>query len=507
MPQAAAAIDELIRLSRLDPNWNWSRVAVISRDWKSLDAVRTYAEVQGLRVDMANEELPNVWRLRETQRLVSGLRGKQGALLGIQDILTVLNDQPRNKWVDLLAEGVAELARELGTKTMPVPDIIEWIADWSRDTRGEQRGLLLLTAHRAKGLEFDHVAILNGGWTRVSKEEDPEAPRRLFYVAMTRAQQSLTVLTSGEHPFLKSGSDSVLHRRVTPDLNETSLPATKYQMPALDIVDLSFAGRQGDAHDVHKAVRSAKVGDSLSLVFQQPHWVLLDAQNRVVGRMAKSWKPPRGHVFASGQIGAIINWRKIDSSEDYAHYHRRDSWETVQPELIFRHENAEASNAPLMPTTPEADQTDRARENPYRQTAHPSAQALEVLVPEPQEIEKPPKRDLKTFIETVVAETGSWDGLSAALAEKNIVLAPKGGGLVVKYASTGEEITKISALGFKYIDLIRHYGEGFPDHHATWLVEKALNDDYVPKGPRRSRKAGSRKRKSNDDDDFSLIED
>lgn len=132
---------------------------------------------------------------------------------------------------------------------------------------------------------------------------------------------------------------------------------------------------------------------------------------------------------------------------------------------------------------------------------------MEVSVPEPQEIEKPPKRDLKTFIETVVAETGSWDGLSAALAEKNIVLAPKGGGLVVKYASTGEEITKISALGFKYIDLIRHYGEGFPDHHATWLVEKALNDDYVSKGPRRSRKAGSRKRKSNDDDDFSLIED
>lgn len=373
MPQAAATVDELIRLSRLDPHWNWSRTAVISRNWITLDAVRTYAEAQGLRVDMANEDLPSVWRLRETQRLVSGLRKKQGELLSSQDVFMVLNEQARNRWVDLLAEGVTELAQELGTKTMPVTDIIEWIAEWSRDTRGEQRGLLLLTAHRAKGLEFDHVAILNGGWTRVSKEEDTEAPRRLFYVAMTRAQQSLTVLTSGVHPFLKTGSESVLVRRVVPDPDRIALPAVKYQMPALDIVDLSFAGRQRDTHEAHPAVRSARVGDSLSLMFQQPHWVLLDARSRVVGRMAKSWKPPRGHAFISGQIGAIINWRKVDSIEDYVHYYRRDSWETVLPELIFRPENAETSLGPQAQTVPDFDQMDNARQCPAKQEADPPA--------------------------------------------------------------------------------------------------------------------------------------
>lgn len=54
---------------------------------------------------------------------------------------------------------------------------------------------LLLTAHRSKGLEFDHVVILNGGWKALSKGEDGEAPRRLFYVAMTRARRSLSVVT------------------------------------------------------------------------------------------------------------------------------------------------------------------------------------------------------------------------------------------------------------------------------------------------------------------------
>ena len=204
--QAVAAVDELLRLSRLDPDWSWSRTAIISRDWRKLGAVRSYAEAQGVKVEMANEDLPNIWRLRETQALVSALRKRQGQLLGIEDILGVLNEQTANRWVDLLAEGVAELARELGSKTMPVPDIIEWLAEWSRDTRGEQRGLLLLTAHRAKGLEFDHVVILNGGWDRPSKGEGLDAPRRLFYVAMTRAQKSLAVMTTGEHVLLKNDS-------------------------------------------------------------------------------------------------------------------------------------------------------------------------------------------------------------------------------------------------------------------------------------------------------------
>lgn len=507
MANAVAAIDELVRLSRLDPDWNWSRTAVISRDWKSLDPVRAYAEAQGLPVEMANEALPNVWRLRETQNLVSGLRQKMGSLLGIQDILAVLNTQSRNKWVDLLAEGLAELARELGTKTMPVPDIIEWIAEWSRDTRGEQRGLLLLTAHRAKGLEFDHVAILNGDWTRVSKGEDPEAPRRLFYVAMTRAQQSLTVLTSGVHPFLQACSDSVLVRPVTPDLNRISTPAVKYQMPALEVVDLSFAGRQRASHEVHMAIRSAKVGDSLTLVFQEPHWVLLDAKQRTVGRMAKSWKPPLGHVFASGKIGAIINWRKIDSAEEYAHYHRCDSWETVLPELIFQRENAKTSRAIQNPT-PQKD--GQSRSNGKTSTEHEddrSESIADISGPIPQEIANPPTDDLRELIGATLVETNSWDELVATLVEKNLSLAAKGGGLVVKNASTGEEITKLSALGFKYVNLIRHYGKGFPDHHATWLVEKALSGNYVPKDTKQSKNLRRDTDKPGGEGDYSVLDD
>ena len=78
-----------------------------------------------------------------------------------------------------------------------------------REIRRQQRGLLLLPAHRAKGLEFDHVMVLdNGGWNRVGQAEDTDAPRRLYYVAMTRAKQTLTLAhLPGTNPFLDALRD------------------------------------------------------------------------------------------------------------------------------------------------------------------------------------------------------------------------------------------------------------------------------------------------------------
>lgn len=68
----------------------------------------------------------------------------------------------------------------------------EWLAEWGYASQRRQEGILLLTAHRAKGLEFDHVFVLDGEW-RAGNREDADAVRRLYYVAMTRARATLAL--------------------------------------------------------------------------------------------------------------------------------------------------------------------------------------------------------------------------------------------------------------------------------------------------------------------------
>jgi len=334
--QGVAAVDELVRISHLDPDFSWSRTAIISRDWRRLGPVRAYAEKLGLQVEMANEKLPSIWRLREMQKLVAGLRQRPAAMLTIKDILDVLNQQRLTRWVVLIAEGIADLARELGAKTIPVPDALEWLAEWAQDVRGTQRGLLLLTAHRSKGLEFDHVVILNGGWQAISQGEDGEAPRRLFYVAMTRARRSLAVVTCGAHAFVHADSDSELLRQVAAPRASDLPEPDQYHLPDMGSVDLSYAGRLSETSQTLAAITEAEIDDAVTLERREGKWMTLDRHGRVLGRMAANWAPPADTHLISGKVGAIVRWRKADNEEAFQTYIKRSEWETILPEFVFR---------------------------------------------------------------------------------------------------------------------------------------------------------------------------
>ena len=65
--------------------------------------------------------------------------------------------------------------------------------------------LKLMTAHRAKGKEFDTVVLLDvndGIWPKKNAETEPEieAERRVFYVAFTRARKRVVMLTDANQP-------------------------------------------------------------------------------------------------------------------------------------------------------------------------------------------------------------------------------------------------------------------------------------------------------------------
>ena len=337
--QARVAMTELQRLAALSSNWNWSTCAVIAREWKYLDPVRAFCEVHGIPAQMGNEEIPRFWRLRETQALVEWLRGRETRLVDGADLRAWVDGRPPNPWIELLREALDEHALETGGAEIPVDHFIEWLAEWGRDVRRRQRGLLLLTAHRAKGLEFDHVAVLDGGWDRIGRDEDPDAPRRLYYVAMTRARQTLALASfPGSHSLHDAlqGIPSVLRRQAPGLPPATPELARQYRRPGLGEIDLGFAGRHLAGHPVHRAIAALSSGDPLEArVNEQGRWELLNRSETVVGRLANNFEPPHGTHCSSATVLAVVTWSREASAPQYRDSVRCDTWEVVVPELVF----------------------------------------------------------------------------------------------------------------------------------------------------------------------------
>ncbi|MDE0130955.1 MAG: AAA family ATPase, partial [bacterium] len=153
--QARQAVAELQRLAALAADWNWARCAVIAREWKYLEPARACCDLEGIAAQTASEEIPGFWRLRETQTFVAWLRERQSRTVDGAVLQAWALDQKRGPWQDLLRQAIEEYIHEHRGAEAPVEHLLEWLAEWGRDVRRRQQGLLLLTAHRAKGLEFD----------------------------------------------------------------------------------------------------------------------------------------------------------------------------------------------------------------------------------------------------------------------------------------------------------------------------------------------------------------
>ena len=338
--QARAAVAELQRLSALDPDWDWSRCAVIAREWSYLDPVRSLCELEGIPVQLANEEFTGVWRLRETRALLNWLQERNASLATSDGLNGWADDQPAGPWVDLLREGIDEYLLETGGAETPVEHFTEWLAEWGQGVRRQQRGLLLLTAHRAKGLEFDHVVVLDGGWNRVGQAEDADAPRRLYYMAMTRARETLTLMRlPGVHPFHEAlrSDPGVLHREAPVDGHVAPEPELlrRYRRLSLRDVFLGFAGYRDPAHPVHQAIAALNPGDHLQVRMDGDRWELLDGNGVVVGQMARSFTAPPGGSQIHASVLAVVSWDRESTEPEYRQGLRNDAWEVVVPELVF----------------------------------------------------------------------------------------------------------------------------------------------------------------------------
>ena len=337
--QAQTVVSELQRLTKLESE-NWSRCAVISRQWSCLHTVRAVCETHKIPVQMGDEQIPRFYWLRETQQFIEWVRGHKSSLLTAEMMREWIWKQSSNRWYQLIRQSIDEFDLETCGAEMPVTQFIEWFAEWGHEIRRRQRGLLLLTAHRAKGLEFDHVAVLDGNWKHFGNNEDADAARRLYYVAMTRAKKNLILAKfDSPHPFLRELYESpsiLLRSRI--DLPDASVAFNKrYIQPDLSEVDLGFAGRFISRHRVHSAISGLSPGDPLKVRIDENKgsWELLNQKEIVVGRLAKKFEPPKGMRCKSAEVYAIVKRNCALSDLKYRDSIKCDSWEVVVPRFVF----------------------------------------------------------------------------------------------------------------------------------------------------------------------------
>ncbi|MCZ4303848.1 RecQ family ATP-dependent DNA helicase [Zoogloeaceae bacterium G21618-S1] len=333
--QAQAVMAELHRLGALEGRDDWQGFAVLARSHRYLWPLQAMCEQRGIPYFLASDKqgaLP-LARLRPFVRLVTQLRSVDEVSLDVSAVAGLVRKQALDSvWCQFFELAFEQLAVEYGACQLAPATVINWLYDYAREMRQQrQPGLFLGTVHAAKGLEFRHVALLDGQWDVAA--EQVEEGRRLYYVGMTRAEETLTLCDFAPgNPFVSTLAPCVQTRRFegAPD------PAldVRYQTLSLGDVDLGFAGRLRTGAPVHDAIRKLNPGDPLELRPDGDRLLIVDREGNRVGRTAKSFR--LALAPESCEVAGIVTRYKEDTEPAFMATVRCEHWEVVVPRLRGR---------------------------------------------------------------------------------------------------------------------------------------------------------------------------
>lgn len=348
------AFEEIRRLAMLGPQSSlsqWGRFAVIARRWEHLEPMAAICKLNGIPFRLLRDNhMLDLHTTREGFGLLSLLKGHRRSLKKQRVIIRagILDRWFRLKYgcsTDslighpyraMLAQFIFELDAEAPGADRTVTELIESLYEYGSGSRGsintaQNSPVSLLTAHRAKGLEFDHVVVLDGrGWSDGGDEE-----RRLFYVAMTRARKTLTLSrqTGSGHRFIEDCAPMCIRTAPAPAEPDRRLTHRLWTGDPEHVV-LSWPGFFAPNAAIHRTISSLEVGDALAISARgdgKPGWELRDEKGRTVVRMAKKFAPPIGEAV-SIRVAAILA-RSARPTE--AETVRCKAWEVVIPEFEF----------------------------------------------------------------------------------------------------------------------------------------------------------------------------
>lgn len=338
--QAQVVMQELERIRSIEPNVSWGEMAVLARTHKSLEPLYALCQTNGVRVELLSREGDRgrvaVVKLREGQQLIDLLRQRRSTLIRIRALLRWLHRQAAKErdnphWRDL-ATTVEDFAAGSAVDSVTAQEVLDALYEATHDANrgGPSDALRLITAHGAKGLEFEHVVVMDcGDWPW-----DDENERRLLYVAMTRARQTLVAIRAegGRNAYLTDlGTvDGVLEALPEPrPVYRTVLDRRFVRLSPAD-VDLGLAGRRPASDPIHGWIAAVKPGDSLHVENRS----IFDSQGHAVGRLSKGCDLPSYRL--DGVATAVMVRSREQTPPDYLSGVKTDRWEVPLGQVVIQ---------------------------------------------------------------------------------------------------------------------------------------------------------------------------
>lgn len=157
-----------------DKEWMQDRIDQFELDLRMMEHMTPYAAIQYIRKRIGYDDFLKEYA--ETRKI---------PVEELFEVLAVIEEKSKTyKTYEAWFQHIQEYREKLQQK--------------AGENRQDRDAVSLMTIHSAKGLEFEHVFIIEANegvlpYKKAEQEEEIEEERRLFYVAMTRAKSELTV--------------------------------------------------------------------------------------------------------------------------------------------------------------------------------------------------------------------------------------------------------------------------------------------------------------------------
>jgi ATP-dependent DNA helicase RecQ len=352
---AQAVIAELKRLKSLGAS-DWSSIAVLSRTHRELAQVRLLAEAEGIPIRWwaDREKMPPLQQVREIHGFLRLLNERRNSAARATDLLQLADSvvearsaqEPdrRNAWRQFLRRMLEAWQVESDNAELPVQEALEFLYESCAESRREFSygdGVTLQTVHGAKGAEHNHVLLI-GGWRLDRSHAVQEELRRTFYVGMTRARRTLTIVDRTDiRPSLPEtlAGSSVCHREHALGPEADSSLSANYFVLGLEDINLSYPSYFDETHPIHAALGKLQPGDNLTMKQDERGTGLFDVNGFSVARLSRKaemeWKARMDVVRAIRILAMVHRSAEQEREEDRARPRRALEWEIPVAEVVF----------------------------------------------------------------------------------------------------------------------------------------------------------------------------